>query len=379
MKRAVFVTATWRHYTAILPVIQEAKNNGWKTVVFRFEKFFDKFDVSKFTMRPSLESFYTRKVQRERGIPFLCYNMLAKAISKLIKILGLKWNVVLVESDRVLPCKIAVLVAKHARIPSLLLLHQGVIGYNYSCFGFLVDKIVAMSPFAREILLSCGVQESEIVVTGRPVYDILVRQRFNRRRICRKFGLDPDKKIILYTTENIGAFQTRKTIYAICRAIRELVIHFQSSKQWSKVPQFFVKVHPEEVDIDTYKDIISEVRVGALVSRTGDIYEILSICDILITGFSTTALDAMILGKPVITINLTKMKNPVPFAESGAAIGVYDEKNLAKAIEDALYNENVKRKMRQAQKQFIYEHAYKVDGKSSKRVVEIMEQMAQRW
>jgi len=376
MKRAVVVTATSRHYNAILQVIREARKRGWEVLVFRLERFFEKIDISKF-LRPkrSLESFYVRRELHERRFPFLCYDALARTIAILIKALRLsKSSVILVESDRVLPCKIAVLVGKHAGIPSLLLLHQGVIGYNYPISKFLADKIAVMSPYAREILLSRGVPENKIVATGRPAYDDLVKRRFNKPKIYRKFGLDPDKKIVLYTTENIGALQTRKIVYAICHAIRKLVIHFQASRQWSKVPSFFIKVHPDE-DMNAYMRIIEDVGVGAHISKTGDIYEFLSVCDVLITGFSTTLLDAMILGKSVITINLTKMKDPVPYAESGAAIGVYDEESLPKAIESALYDENVKTKLRQAQKEFIYEHAYKIDGKSSERVIEIMESL----
>jgi len=379
VKRAVVVTATSRHHDEILPVIWEAKKHGWEVLVFRLERFFNKIDISKLVAsKRSLDFFYARKELPERRVSSLCYDALARTIAILIRALKLsKSSVILVESDHVLPCRIAVLVGKHARIPSLLLLHQGVIGYNYSISKFLVDKIGVIGPFAREILVSRGVPKNKIVVTGRPAYDDLGKLRFNKLETCRKFGLDPNKKIFLYTTENIGALQTRKRVYAICRAIRKLVIQFQSSGQLTKVPGFFIKVHPDE-DMNSYVQIVNDVGADAHISKTGNFYEILSMCDVLITGFSTATLDAMILGKPVITINLTKFRDPLPYAESGAAIGVYDEESLQKEIESALYDENVKAKLRQAQKKFIYEHAYKIDGKCSERVVKIMEQMVKQ-
>jgi 3-deoxy-D-manno-octulosonic-acid transferase len=92
---------------------------------------------------------------------------------------------------------------------------------------------------------------------------------------------------------------------------------------------------------------------------------------------STTALEAMILDKPVIIVDFIKNPFPTPYTESGAAIGVYKEEDLAPTIEKVLHNQKVQKELKNNRKQFVYEHAYKIDGQASKRVVDLIKLMIQ--
>lgn len=381
-KLALFVTANKRHYTAMRPVIQAAKKRGWTTLIFRFEtlpfmSLLDKF-ASKISSgkRHSLKSFYQKREINPRKHFFMLYVKVAKIVWLCMHACGLNPDVTVVESDRVLACKIAVLAAKHGGRSSLLLLHQGVLGYNYSVSSFLTDKIAVISPFAKEILMENKVDENRITVTGRPVYDVLLRRRFRRNDIFQKFGLNPDKKTVVYTTENIPIAKTKHRMTLICLAIKELIHYYQRRKEWNKIPQLFVKVHPEEKNLRPYIDAITQARVTTHITRKGgmtDLYQLLSICDVLVTGFSTTALDAMLFGIPIVTLNFTGIRSPVPYAESGASLNVVEKEDLAWVLRHALYDIEAKKDMRRAQKQFVFQHAYKQDGLASERTVKLME------
>jgi len=369
--KALVVTSRNVHYTIVRPVIEELRRRNWKVTTLHFERIWEKVEtlLLKTTKKRSLKSFYVKTPpRRPKKINWYVYNSIAKFISVLMSVFRIKKpDIILVLTDGPLPCKIAVLTGRFARIPSLLLLHVGMIGRNYECPRFLVDKIAVTGEFAKDILIECGVDENRLVVTGRPTYDLLVRaeEHFKKDEICRSLVLDPTKRIIAYTTENLPQNESESMVYAICKAVKEF-----------SGLQFVVKVHPSELDLSMYQRVTRNIGVDALITRDANIYEVLYVSDLVITGFSATALDAMILDKPVITVNFTGLKDPLPFAESGAALGVYEEKDLVPAVKIGLYDKDAGEKLREAREKFVHEHSYRKDGQSTERVIKLIEQMA---
>ena len=370
--KALVVTSRNVHFTILRPVFEELRRRGWKVRILRFERIWEKVEsfLSKTTKRRSLESFYEEASSKSaKKMRWRVYDLTASFIFFLLNVFRLeKPNIIIVLTDSSPPCRIAVLVGRFANIPSLLLLHVGMIGLNYECPEFLVDKIAVTGEFARDILIKCGVDKNRLVATGRPTYDVLVcaEERFNKDEICRRLGLDPTRRIIVYTTENLPPSESKAMVYAICKAVKE----------FSDL-QFVIKVHPSELDLSMYRRVTKDVGVDVLITRDANIYEVLYVSDIVITGFSATALDAMMLDKPVITVNFTGLEDPLPFAESGAAIGVCEEKDLVPAIKRGLYDEDAREKLRVAREKFVYEHSYKRDGKSTERAIKLIEQMVQ--
>jgi UDP-N-acetylglucosamine 2-epimerase len=336
--KALIVTSRNVHFTVLWPIIKELLKRGWIVRVLRFEKIWERVEnlLSKTTRRRSLESFYVG-AQQKKGVKKsrFVYNIIARLILFFLDMFRVERpDVILVLTDSSPPCRLAVMVGRLARIPSLLLLHVGVVGKNYECPEFLVDKIAVTGDFAKELLIKCGVDKNKIVVTGRPLYDALIHleEYFDKDKVCDRLGLDPTKKIVVYTTENLTQRENENTVKAICKAI----------KNFSDL-QFVIKVHPSEFDFSIYQRVARTLGINALIIRDANIYEVLYASDLVITGFSATALDAIMLNKPVITINFTGLKDPVPYAESGVAIGVNKEKDLIIAINNGLYNEDIKK------------------------------------
>jgi len=371
--KALVVTSRNVHYTIVRPVIEELRRKDWKITALKTERIWEKVEklLSMTTKKRSLEYFYVKPPpRRAKKINWYVYNLIAKFISVLMKVFKIeKPNIILVLTDSSPPCTIAVLVGRFANIPSLLLLHVGMIGCNYECPKFLVDKIAVTGEFAEDILIKRDVDKNRLVVTGRPTYDALVRaeEHFEKDEICRRLGLDQTRRIIVYTTENLPPSESEGMVYAICKAVKEF-----------SGLQFVIKIHPSELDLSMYQRVTKDIGVDALITRDANIYEVLYVSDTVITGFSATALDAMMLDKPVITVNFTGLEDPLPFAESGAAIGVYEEKNLIPAIKMALYDEGAREKLKEAREKFVHEHSYKKDGKSTERVIKLIEQMVQK-
>lgn len=368
-KKALAISSRKVHVFLLYPIINELRRRGWEVKIIHLEKIWEKIEsiLLKTIKRSSIEFFYKGSEKRIKEKHSIMYEICAKFVFFILKKFKVKMpDILLVLTDSVPPCRIAAMVAKKSEIPSLLLLHSGIISPHYEYSEFVVDKIAVTGNFAKQILIEKGVDEHKIVVTGRPIYDLLIQAKklFDKDEICNRLGLDPTKKIIVYTTENLPVNETKRLICLIGKTVKHL-----------PEAQLVIKVHPSEFGLSLYKETIKDIGINALIVRDANIFKILYISDIVITGFSSTALDAMVLGKPVITINLTGFKDPVPYVQSNAAIGVYYEKDLLKAIKMGLYDTAIIKKLTDARNRFIYDHAYKLDGKSTMRVAELIEQM----
>ncbi len=280
----------------------------------------------------------------------------------------------------------AVIASKIMGIPSLALQHGIIHPFHHGYFHTsdeinkewelspmhcpIPDKTAVYGPFVHRVLKEeCKYPEDMVAVTGQPRYDILAvpDKHFSREEFCSKFDLDPKKGIALITTQTLQERHREAFLRAALRALKELPDF-----------QIVIKPHPGEDELWNKTIAQNEGVKATFVPKSSSVHEALYACDTMITVHSTTAIEAMILDKPVVVVNLTGQIDPMPYAQSGAALGVYREKELLPAIKNALYDENTKNQLKEARKRFVYEHAYKVDGKSTRRVVELIEEMMSR-
>jgi UDP-N-acetylglucosamine 2-epimerase len=84
---------------------------------------------------------------------------------------------------------------------------------------------------------------------------------------------------------------------------------------------------------------------------------------------STTAMEAAALNKPVIALDLSGDQDTARYVSEGIAIGVYKSDDLTTAIKNLLENDSLLAKRRES---YVLEHLYKIDGKASERVVDLI-------
>ena len=230
------------------------------------------------------------------------------------------------------------------------------------------DKTAVYGYYYKDVLTKVSAYpEDSVVVTGQPRYDFLADadKIFNKDKFCDRYNLDYKKKIVLIMTEKFSIREDNVTF---------LENILKSTKNIPNV-QIVVKPHPGERS-KWYKEVVKNQDVEALVlSKRSNTYEAIYTCDLMIAFCSTTVTEAIILRKTVITVNLTDRPAQMPYAESGAVIGVYRSEDLAHAIKSALYDKNTRERLKTNRDNFIYEHCYSVDGKATERVVNLITQM----
>lgn len=289
----------------------------------------------------------------------------------------LSWGVVLRNESRELE-KSCVAAAKSTPVRSVVFQH-GVFAIPIPDEKIQCDVSAVWGAFGSRYLQEQRRFHSECVVTGNPEYDRLSpgsRDRFFRRKeLCRQLALNPDLPILVLASQRPHPFSSRKTedeqmrmVSAVVKALRQL-----------PNAQLVVKIHPFEDERPIHRWTQNFTQGGRVrVIKEAELFSLLASSDVVITYNSTVGLSAMVLAKPVIAVNLTGYPDTVPYVSSGAAIGVYREEEIAPAIESALQGGEQIQKMLQAQRKFVEDYAFKIDGKSKERVFQLLAEFSSR-
>lgn len=206
----------------------------------------------------------------------------------------------------------------------------------------------------------------KIIVTGQPRYDILhySDKIYNKEIFLEKYKISPYHKIILWTTQCHGMSdeenkKNMRTVFSSIEKLNDITL--------------IIKQHPDEGIIYTrmITEYLSKYSINATIAPTNsDIYELLYFCNLMITKNSTTTIEALALNKPVIVLNLGDEPDVMDYVKKGVALGVYKEDELKISIETMIKNDLDLTKNRES---YIYESLYRIDGRSSERVVEFIE------
>lgn len=270
-----------------------------------------------------------------------------------------------------------IIVAKKMNIKTLYLPH----GILYTLVGFSpplpVDKVAAWGEEEKRWLGSRGMDGRKMIVTGFPHFDKYVTEkRPSREKSCYKLGIGSDKKTIVLATHHFERWVTIANQHLIGMEWYKFFKMVIASVEPFPDYQLVVKLHPTDEEAKIHKRMLREIfdEEIPVFQRGEDLSDLLNICDIWITYPSTTALEAMILDKTVITL-IPEGKEIQNNSILEAGLCVKSAEELKMAIEKIINNGETRKKLRKGQEKFIYEHAYIQDGNASKRVANLIEQM----
>lgn len=228
------------------------------------------------------------------------------------------------------------------------------------------DITAVYGPYHKDILTKVSeYPENSVVVTGQPRYDILcfADKVYSKENFFKKYKIPLDQKIVLWATAFTGISDSEN--------IKHLKTVFETM-QIVKDATLIIKPHPGEVEryIKMITDYLNKYKIDAIMTpKNSDIYEQLFVCDLMMTSSSTTAMEAIALNKPVIVLNLSGNPDVIDYVGQGIAIGVYDEKDLKPAIENLLKDDT---ELANNRERYIETYLYKIDGKASERVVNLI-------
>lgn len=245
-----------------------------------------------------------------------------------------------------------------------LVIQQGITTPVYpDWFDFTGSYIAAMSVPMADLIVSQGVEHSSVRVTGHPGFDYLAHL-YNQPKTQRSDKTtEKAPYVILFASQPfiVNAFSSP--------AVRDEMIKIclNGTKDVENV-RLIYKPHPVE-NIGDARRLLKSYSHVTLADKDHSISDLILNCDIFITMFSQTTIEAICANKPVININIPESGCPNCFSDSGATYVAKNQYEL-NALVERLANNNwhPTYEMLNARELLIEKIIYKRDGNSSKRV-----------
>jgi len=233
------------------------------------------------------------------------------------------------------------------------------------------DKTAVYGKYHNELLTENSIYSNdEIVVTGQPRYDFFynIEKVYSKQEFVKKNKINPNNKIVLWAAVFQGI-----PINDDIRDIKALFSAFERMKGVTLI----IKPHPwdSKVYIELIEKLKSDYNLNILLMpNNSDTFELLYICDLLITRNSTVGMEAVALGKPIVVLDLDKKRriSGLDYVEDGIALGIYSDKNIQEIISYLLTNDLDLAKNREG---YIKKYLYKVDGNASYRIFKLIKSM----
>lgn len=191
------------------------------------------------------------------------------------------------------------------------------------------SRVCVLSPFVRERLVACGRAGDEIVVTGNPAFDRLAAPELALRAMAwrQDKGLPDDAKVILWASQDepaVHPFSGKQGDPSLPRQIdRVLLDALQRHENWFLV----IRHHPSE-----------QVEKQPLPSRAAyspreeDLAVVLNAADVVVIMSSTVGLEAALVGRPVLAVEMSVASQDVPFVDMGIALGVNSLESIESGV-----------------------------------------------
>jgi hypothetical protein len=186
------------------------------------------------------------------------------------------------------------------------------------------DAFAAYGQQSAEVVSGIGhYPKNRVWVTGAPRLDHWVTDPPDPKAARRRLGIDPDRPVIFVATQNYPWFQ---------RAARAVFAEARRRPDWLVC----LKTHPFDVPVDVYRRIAEEVGCDNALLFADQFDDLLAACDVLVSGTSTSILEAILAGKSALSVNFTHEPERYPYVADGGALPGRTPEEVAASLTRAL-------------------------------------------
>ncbi len=229
----------------------------------------------------------------------------------------------------------------------------------------LCDKTGVFGDFYKDILTKKSIyKEIEVEVAGQSRLDFLAEKNFGGGgRSATLPTLPRDKKIMLFTSQpGFGQGAAPLLIEGLSKLGDEYFL--------------VIKLHPgepEEYSARPYEEAAEKYNVRNFkVVKQVDLYELLALCKLHISVCSSVSSEAVVFGKPNLIIDIPGSIDTGRWVEQGVAMNISEFADLKEAVETILGDKKIKEKLKRAREDYIQRHYYRLDGKATERICNLI-------
>ena len=135
-----------------------------------------------------------------------------------------------------------------------------------------------------------------------------------------------------------------------------------------------VKLHPAtEVDV-SYTEAADRYGVSNFtVLKHADVYELLRLCDLHMSVWSSVLSEAVIFDKPNLTLGIAGFRDVGGWEEQGVALNLKAFTSFREAVEKILGDGMIREQMQAAREAYVRRHYHQLDGRATERICDVIE------
>lgn len=239
-----------------------------------------------------------------------------------------------------------------------------------------------------------------VYITGAPQFDVFFQRRFeeSRESFCARYGLLPDKPIILYAMGSPNLFIEQASILYLARSVArgdlgdvQLLIRPHPLHDRGLDAALFGEFRPRVMIQDNGQGGLSVPTRAQTFQNIHDWVNTFRHCALMVNLSSTAAIDAAIFDKPVVNLDydpepgqsrqrLVKEINHTwthfkPIAESGGMLLVESDEEMVEAVRAYLADPGLHREERRRMALMVCGY---LDGRCGERMVDAILDFAAR-
>jgi hypothetical protein len=217
----------------------------------------------------------------------------------------------------------------------------------------------------RDQFVAQGVRGKRIMVCGHPTHDTVYQRAMTlddaaRARIRQTYGLPRDRTVVLYATQPVlwRKVISRETLERNVRAIAGAV---------SRQPgcELILKLHPREQASDYA--FCAELDPPVRVLTQAEMPDLIAASDLFISSSSSTVLLAMMLDRPIITVNFDQVPHFDQFEGIGGTIHVRTHDDFAATFARLLSDEEARSALARQRADVLARYT-RFDGRAAERI-----------
>lgn len=235
----------------------------------------------------------------------------------------------------------------------------------------LPDYLMTYGEYEKELLTKKSIwNENQVIPLGCPRYDFLATYKLNKNKLKEKLSIPKDKKILFWPTQTHDKLMSESGENELNSDI--VFKSLKKQKDWFLV----IKLHPGEdknKSFKFYKSFINKYKLNSCVVlnyNDVDTYDCIGLSDALVLKHTTVGMEAILMNKPVINLELKKSWDISQFKFLKSALVVRQEKDLSLFLNKLLTKEYQKLFKRERDK-YVKNH-FTNFGDSTKKIVEFI-------
>lgn len=265
----------------------------------------------------------------------------------------LQARAVVVSKARGVEMESFVLAVADLRLPCLFLPH-GLYADDPGWPRIPATLVAADGPHLVNVLTSRGHPPDSLAIVGPPKYDAALRAlSAGRDALCRELGLDPAHRFVC-----VAATGDPRFARTACRAL--------AAKAGDRGWQLLVKLHPRFTAPQYRQELLKASGGRARLVADADSLLVYAVSQAVVTGVSTSALEAMVAGVPVVYMGSLESES-YGYAAEGAAAHAPNADGLATVVAEAVESAERRAQLIARGREFAARHFGGMDGRAAER------------